>query len=32
MGNFYERFGYIYWKDAPRYVNNAVNSSSLNPI
>ena len=32
MGNFYELFGYTFWKDAPRYVSNFENSSSLSNV
>ena len=32
MNNFYEHFGYTLWIDAPRYVSNTDNSSSLSPI
>ena len=32
MNNFYEFFGYTLRIDAPLYVSNAGNSSSLSPI
>ena len=32
MGNFYELLGYNLWKDAPRYVSNLENSSSLSNL